>query len=262
MNIKSWVTANLSPLLDNRAKNTIKSALGWWYRNDLNRLAMIFHTDKWGSHWYTRHYDRYFRSIRSKRLNILEIGVGGYAQSHLGAGSLKMWKNYFRKSQIAAIDIFDKTPLSEKRIDIRQCDQTDTDSLLRLSEEYGGFDIIIDDGSHINEHVIKTFEALFPVLRVDGIYAVEDTQTAYWPGWGGGMGNHGTSMAYFKNLVDGLNYMEYPLVGYSPTVFDKSIVEIAFFHNLIIVRKGINQEKPNAPELILHELEAARNTAT
>ena len=70
---------------------------------------------------------------------------------------------------------------------MRQCDQTDKHSLARLSEEFGGFDIIIHDGSHINEHVIETFKWIFPLLRPNGIYAIEDTQTAYWPTWGGGI---------------------------------------------------------------------------
>ena len=29
---------------------------------------------------------------------------------------------------------------------------------------------MIDDGSHLNEHVIKNFHVLFPVLRRNGIY--------------------------------------------------------------------------------------------
>jgi hypothetical protein len=51
---------------------------------------------------------------------------------------------------------------------------------------YGfGFDIIIDDGSHVNEHVITTFEYLLPILNNEGLYVIEDTQTAYWPEYGG-----------------------------------------------------------------------------
>ena len=46
-------------------------------------------------------------------------------------------------------------------------------------------DIIIDDGSHINEHVIRTFQYLFPKLKPGGIYVVEDTQTSYRQDYGG-----------------------------------------------------------------------------
>jgi demethylmacrocin O-methyltransferase len=160
------------------------------------------------------------------------------------------------------IDICDKIRFREPRIDIRQCDQTDAEALRQLSAEYGGFDIVIDDGSHLNEHVIATFRVLFPLMRSNGIYAIEDTQTAYWPTWGGGIDNPHSSVAFLKSLTDGLNHVEYPLEFYAPNYFDRNIVEIAFFHNLIIVRKGTNDEKPNQPEYIQRELAAAKVTTT
>jgi len=258
MRPKAWLQRNFSPPIYRRIVRTARVVLDWRWRNDLNRLAVLFHTDKWGSHYYTQHYQRYFQPLRHEQLNVLEIGVGGYERPDQGGESLRMWKAYFRRSQIVGIDIHDKAQLREHRIDIRQCDQTDSEALTRLSHEYGGFDIVIDDGSHLNEHVIKTFEILFPLMRLNGIYAVEDTQTAYWPTWGGGIGNPRTSMAFFKGLTDGLNHVEYPLEDYQPSYFDRNIVEIAFFHNLVLVRKGSNDETTNAPELIQRQLDAAK----
>lgn len=220
-----------------------RAAAGWWYRKDLNQLALIFGTDKWGSHWYTQHYQRYFWNLRRSRLNVLEIGVGGYEDSAAGGESLRMWKAFFRKSRIVGIDLLDKTRFRERRIDIRQCDQTDSTALIRLSEEYGGFDIVIDDGSHVSSHIINSFQVLFPRLRPNGIYAVEDMQTSYWPEREGGVRNPQSSMSFFKALVDGLNYQEYPIENYEPTYFDQKVVEIVFFHNLVLIRKGENNEE-------------------
>jgi len=252
--LKNWVKANLPPSAYRRFARMTKGVLGWRYRKDLTRLAELFKTDKWGAHWYMEHYQRYLAPLRTKSLNLLEIGVGGYEYPDRGGESLRMWKAYFRRSRIVGIDLYDKSQLREKRIDIRQCDQTDSLALTRLSSEYQGFDIIIDDGSHRNDHVITTFQILFPLLRANGVYVVEDTQTSYWPSKGGRLGTAGTSMAFFKALADGLNYVEYPIQNYEPTYFDRHIVEIAFFHNLIIIRKGINDEPANAPELIQREL--------
>ena len=243
MSLKQWMKTNLPNPVVQRARSARVAVLSRWYRNDLTRLASIYGTDKWGLHWYTPHYERYFRPIKSRPLNVLEIGVGGYEDAGQGGASLRMWKSYFRRSRIVGIDLYDKRHLSEDRIDIRQCDQTDENALRQLSSEYGGFDIVIDDGSHINEHVIRTFEILFPLLRPEGIYVVEDVQTAYWPSYGGGKDHPGSSMAFFKNLVDGLNHMEFPIAQYRPSLYDLSIVEIAFVHNLIFVRKGTNDEK-------------------
>jgi len=263
--LKQWLKARCSPATLFQLRKAVGMAdrllLSWWCPNELNRLALIYGTDKWGQHWYTQHYERYLKPLRSRRLNVLEIGVGGYDVPFEGARSLRMWKAYFPKSRIVGIDIHDKSGLRERRIDIRQCDQTDGRALKKLSEEYGGFDIIIDDGSHINQHVITTFEVLFPLLRPNGIYAIEDTQTACWPTWGGGVHNPASSVAYFKRLVDGLNYSEYPISDYTPTYFDRNVVEISFFHNLIIIRKGRNEERSNCPELIEKELKNPESPA-
>src|ERR1700686_2177813 len=120
MRLRAWLQNNLSASMYRHLVNTRRAVLGWWWRNDLNRLAVLFHSDKWGSHWYTQHYQRYFHSLKHKRLNLLEIGVGGYESSDHGGESLRMWKEYFRPSRIVGIDIYDKTHFSEHRIDIRQ----------------------------------------------------------------------------------------------------------------------------------------------
>ena len=77
------------------------------------------------------------------------------------------------------MDIYDKSPHEENRIKIYQGSQVDTDFLQSLCNEIGNFDIIVDDGSHINEHVIKSFEFLFPKLKKGGIslYANESIKS-------------------------------------------------------------------------------------
>lgn len=144
---------------------------------------------------------------------------------------------------IYGLDIHDKKAFEEDRIKIFQGSQDDEVLLRRIVGLSGGFDIVIDDGSHINTHVIKSFEILFPLLRDKGIYVVEDTQTSYLPAFGGSsqtLDASETTMGYFKRLVDGLNYEECTHPGYQPSYFDQHIVGIHFYHNLIVVLKGSN----------------------
>ena len=61
MSLRAWLQKHLSPSDYLRLVRTAEAMLGWWHRNDLNRLALLFHTDKWGSHWYTQRYQRYFQ---------------------------------------------------------------------------------------------------------------------------------------------------------------------------------------------------------
>jgi hypothetical protein len=218
------------------------------YSDSLTKLAQIYNTDKWGAHFYTPHYSTHFSKLRKKKIVLLEIGVGGYKSPTLGGESLRMWKRYFPNGRINSIDIYDKSFHKEKRINIFRGDQTDETFLGNVIDEISSPDIIIDDGSHQNDHVIKTFNILFPFLKIGGIYVVEDVQTSYWKGFGGdseNLMNPSTIMNYFKKLTDCLNYKEFIKPGYMPTYFDKHIVSVHFYHNLIFIYKGNNIEESN-----------------
>ena len=47
-----------------------------------------------------------------------------------------------------------------------------------LVDEFGEFDVIIDDGSHQVAHVNKTFQYLYPKMSKERVYLVEDTHAA------------------------------------------------------------------------------------
>lgn len=222
-----------------------KNSAAWLHNNDLIRLAEIFGTDKWGSHWYAQHYQHYFQHLRTKPLKILEIGIGGVDRPNEGGSSLRMWRAFFPNSMICGIDLYDKKPHEEKRIRTFRGDQADPAFLKKVVDEMGGVDIVIDDGSHINAHVIQSFQVLFPLLSANGIYIVEDTQTSYWPEFGGNsepLQGQATIMGYFKSLTDGLNYEEFAQHGFSPSYFDQHIVGVHFYHNMIFIFKGLNNE--------------------
>lgn len=225
---------------------------------NLNMLARIYKSDKWGKHFYTKHYQTHFRRFKFKKIKLFEIGVGGYHYPEIGGSSLRMWKRYFLFGQIISLDIYDKSFVHERRIKIYQGNQNDEIILNKIIDQIGEPDIIIDDGSHINEHVIKTFNILFPKLKNGGIYVIEDTETSYWPDYGGdseNLNNPSTIMNFFKNLTDSLNHQEFLKSNYTPSYFDKNISSMQFYHNLIFIFKGINNEcsnvDPDNPESIL-----------
>ncbi len=226
-------------------RNDIKS-LG--RGRNLNTLGEIYGSDKSIGHYYTKDYMTHFKAFKYKRIKLLEIGVGGYDNPNLGGESLRMWKKYFPFGLIFSIDIFDKSLLQENRVKIFKGSQRDNFFLTEVINEIGEPDLIIDDGSHINEDVIETFELLFPKLKDGGIYVVEDTQTSYWKRFGGdsdNLNNPRTMMNYFKRLTDGLNNKEFVTPNYVQSYFDKKIISIHFYHNLIFVYKGNNNNKSN-----------------
>lgn len=248
----SFPLAIEAPFRNFLKRRQTRSFVSFFVRKNLSQLARINGTDKEGIHHYTQHYQRHFEALRRKPLNILEIGIGGYTNPKSGGHSLRMWKSYFPKSHIFGIDIYDKTPHDENRIKTFQGSQVDTDFLQRVVDEIGRIDIIIDDGSHINDHVITSFEFLFPLLADNGIYVVEDTQTSYWTNvqnmdYGGSsdLTAPHTSINFMKSLIDGLNHEEFTLDHYVPTYFDKHITAMHFYHNLVFINKGFNNEGSN-----------------
>ena len=218
-------------------------------QDELSRLALLHGTDKNDGHSYTQHYHQHFAPLRGKAIRLLEIGIGGYEDPKAGGGSLRMWRDYFAGSEIFGLDYFAKN-ISEERIRVFQGSQSDPRVLGRLVEATGGhgFDIVIDDGSHRSDHVTATFMMLFQFVREGGWYVIEDTQTSYWPQYGtqDTAGSQRRSMMeFFKNLVDGLNWREVHAPGYQPGQFDFTIASLHFYHNIIFVRKGRNDEESN-----------------
>jgi len=127
---------------------------------------------------YFELYDRLFTEFSGKQPKILEIGFDKGA-------SIQAWKEFFgEESTIVGIDInpdcgqFDAI---KQGIHVRIGSQSDTQFLRKLSDEFGLFDIIMDDGSHLTDHVITTFNyAFLHCLAEGGIYFIEDLNTSYW----------------------------------------------------------------------------------
>jgi demethylmacrocin O-methyltransferase len=177
---------------------------------------------------------------------MLEIGIGGdgeggYSAPDKGGESLRMWKAFFPRARVNGLDIHDKTGLRERRISIWHGSQIDKSILDKIAGVPKGLQLVIDDGSHRCEHVIQTFEILFPQINPGAFYIIEDTQTSYWPEYGGDISKHDptghTTMGYFKKLADGVNHSEFRLEDYRPTYFDTHIESVAFYHNLIVIKK-------------------------
>jgi len=140
-------------------------------RVDLDAIGMICGSDKSSTfnsaHDYLRHYEFMFDDFRDQDINIIEIGVQK-------GPSLKAWKWYFPRATIVGVDIQSRClKLREERVDVMIGSQADTDFMREVCAKYPPT-IVIDDGSHLAEHNIVTFEAVFPLLAPGGLYVVED----------------------------------------------------------------------------------------
>jgi len=169
----------------------------------LNTIAISKGTDKSSEiHNYCVKYEKWLPFNRLEPLSILEIGV-------LGGASLATWREYYPSSIIVGIDIDPSCKQYEdpsNRIFIEIGSQDDIDFLESVAQKWGPFDMILDDGSHVNRHVITSFNHLIDYVKPECVYVIEDTCTSYWEEYEGGFRNLDSSIEFAKNLVDDVNF--------------------------------------------------------
>jgi hypothetical protein len=123
----------------------------------------------WKWNHYFDIYDRHFGRFRNREVRVLEVGI-------YSGGSLEMWKSYFGpRCRIFGVDIQPACRAYEDdSVRVFIGDQGDREFWARFRSEVPSLDIVIDDGSHLPEHQIATFEELLPHLRPGGVYLCED----------------------------------------------------------------------------------------
>jgi capsular polysaccharide biosynthesis protein len=169
-------------------------------RNDstLDQIGLKWGTDKSSAHHdYLRFYENFFFPFRGEPITILEVGV-------FNGASLKTWEEYFPAARVVGVDILPECKRYQRgRVLIELIDQSNIEELTHLAAKCGPFDIVIDDGSHFWEHQLTSLRALFPFLKNEGFYIVEDLHTNY-----GSMQKDyrgaatSTCMDYLKRWVD------------------------------------------------------------
>lgn len=211
----------------------------------LNDLSARYGSDKWGGlHWYTPHYMHHFAPLRHDPVQVLEIGIGGYRYESCGGESLYMWQHFFPRGLVYGVDLYPKPGVRGPRIRTIQGDQNDASFLRSLAAELGPFDIIIDDGSHVNEHVRTSFAELFGWVRPGGYYVIEDLHTSYWPDFGGEASpcSPRTTIGLLKELIERLHVSEHAGQDLAPAQ-PAHLSEVCVYHNIAFLRRATSCER-------------------
>lgn len=200
-------------------------------------------SDKWSS--YLDAYENILSKYRHKPINLLEVGVQN-------GGSLEIWAKYFPYAKnIVGCDINPKCAeleYDDPRICVVVGDANSDEAEKIISQRTPIFDIIIDDGSHRSSDIIKTFARYFPYLTEGGIYIAEDLHCSYWQDWEGGLFAPHSSISFFKNLVDIINYEHWGIEQPRKAILKEcsypiaedvlqSIYSVCFLNSLCFIRK-------------------------
>jgi hypothetical protein len=225
----------------------------------LREIGLRSGTDKITHHRYDKFYTLFLEKFRARAdAAMLEIGLD-YGKS------LKMWLDYFPLAFIYGIDI--RNSYEGPRQKTFLADQSDIQALQRIatSEVKHPVFLIVDDGSHLPEHQLTSFNYLFEhLLEPGGIYIMEDIEVSYWSrgelyGYNARYGfKHPMSiLEVFKSVIDSINdeflteanryAVNVLLNGFIPPSARDAIETITFGKNCIIIvkkqRDDLNQPR-------------------
>lgn len=184
---------------------------------------------------YFEIYNRYFSKYYDKNITIMEIGVNA-------GGSLQLWKKMFGpKAKIIGVDINPKCKdMEDDQIQIFIGDQEDRKFWESVKKQIPRLDILLDDGGHEMRQQIVTLEEMYPWVKEDGIYMIEDTGTSYdrTSYKDTGLRRQGTFMEYSKNLIDYLYaWLPHYDFGLSANNYTKTMFAISFYFGVVAIEK-------------------------
>lgn len=208
-------------------------------------------SDKWDL--YLDVYHNELHVFQDKKINLLEIGVQN-------GGSLEVWSKYFQKAKrIIGCDINEdcrKLSYSDKRIEVLIGDATNNDFCEKNFSSLS-LDVIIDDGAHTSESVIKAFCLFFDRLKYGGKYIIEDLHCSYWQNYQGGLKYPYSSMSFLKKLADIVNHEHWNnnqesnalltdyFKEYKVFIPEKQLTEIAsvkFINSMCVIEKKSSEK--------------------
>jgi cephalosporin hydroxylase len=211
----------------------------------LAELGRKYGTDKAGPHVHTFKgfcfldvYERHLSYLQYENVNFLELGI-------LNGSSLKMWEEYFTNGNIIGLDI-DPTKMryTTDRTKIYVGSQSDELLINKIKSDYpNGFDVVLDDASHLNELTITSFNLLFNHLKPGGYYIIEDTHCTYggdgfadgakkWPGM-----NYNDNSVNFDNNRNDFNQFIFEKIK-QLDFQSGEIFSIHFYSETIVIEKA------------------------
>jgi len=132
-------------------------------------------------HSYLNTYESILKNKKYSATNVLEIGIGQ-------GGGLKLWDNFFTNAKIYGVDTcniddirFDDIKNPNHFALFTKTDAYNKDFVQSEFIDKGiTFDLIVDDGPHTLESMVKCIELYSNILTNDGILIIQSLQNWDW----------------------------------------------------------------------------------
>lgn len=207
----------------------------------LDNMGLKFGTDKASNgHGYLDIYEKHllesFFPLGHENRSLLELGWWDGA-------SMRMWREFFPAAwTITGLDIEEKEPV--EGVNFVRSAQNDAARIADMAQQYGPWDVIVDDASHISPLTISSFKLLWPHLKPGGLYFVEDLQVSYHTDWLGhpnptrpGPQRNQTTMQFLHRMTDAVHF-EHAGAGPAEAYVLHDVARVAFYPGLCVVEKG------------------------
>ena len=165
------------------------------YKNHSGKVS-----DKWSI--YLNEYEDKLKKYQELPIKFFEIGI-------LNGGSLEIFSKYFTKAELILgcdVDVKCKELHYEQKNVKVIIGDVNEEKIKNQIIKYSEFDIIIDDGSHNSDDIVKSFCNYFNCLKDEGLFIIEDLHCSYHQQHRGGIFYPISSINFFKKLVDIINY--------------------------------------------------------
>lgn len=210
---------------------------------DLDEIGLRHGTDKASNgHNYLDVYEQEWLNYRREQ----DRGIAPFGSwLELGwwsGASVRTWREWLPVDwQVTGLDIEHKEPI--EGVAFVQGSQDDRLLARQVADQYGPFDVIVDDASHISRLTIGSVYAWWEHLKPGGLYFIEDLQVSYAREWGGNPhpGQKGpdgeTTMQFIKRVF--VDQVHVGHAGGGPTFKNAySTAQVKFWPGLCMIKKG------------------------
>lgn len=208
-----------------------------WKKLSSNPFFAFFSADRSGyplDKWihYFPIYERHLARYRGAPVRVLEIGV-------YRGGGLELLRNFLGPDAcLVGIDIDEVARAAARGYEVEIGDQADPEFLQRVSQKHGPFDIVIDDGGHTMRQQTASVEALFPMLKDEGTYLVEDCHTSYWPEYADQGPDGLTFIEWVKARIDDLHAYHYSRSEHLQAPWQTCLDGLHVYDSVVVLTKA------------------------
>ncbi|KHN79175.1 hypothetical protein Tcan_14069 [Toxocara canis] len=203
---------------------------------------------------YFAPYAQFLCALKNEEVSVLEIGIDASSSKQKDGGNLYKWAQFFpRAASIVGMGVSKDAFNMPANMKMIHANRTNSKLIKKVCEDYGPFDVVVDEVSHINRDTVTAFSLIWNCMKFESIYILEDKQSSQWRRTSSSVGSetNRTAINFFRSLIDEQNFAEIQKYGvpFESSSYAKELAGIYFHPDLIVIEKG-NNMYPSSMQIV------------